>query len=298
MTALAHTVGFIGLGRMGSGIAQNIQRAGFGLVVYNRTLEKTRPFVAAGATAAGTPRQVAAAADFVVTSLMDDRSVLDCVTGDAGILAGMRPGAVHIGTTTVSPNLSARLGRLHAEHGTHYLAAPVGGRPDWAAAGKLLTFVAGEPEVIERCRPLLQSYTADIIEMGEDPAVAASMKLAGNFFVACLLDALGQMFVFAEKRGVNPEIVSNMFKAIMPHPGVQHYLDKIRTRNFSGDAGFTLEGGLKDLQLMLDAAAEARVTLPSANIIRDHCITALAHGMKDRDWSSFTEAVRIDAGQS
>jgi 3-hydroxyisobutyrate dehydrogenase-like beta-hydroxyacid dehydrogenase len=297
MPPTSQTVACIGLGRMGSGIAGNIQKAGFGLVVYNRTPEKTQPFVAAGATAARSPREAVAAADFVVTSLMDDRSVLDSVTGESGILTGMRPDAIHIGTTTISPNLSARLSKLHSEHGTNYLAAPVAGRPDWAASGKLLTFVAGKPEVVERARPVLQSYTAEITVVGEDHAVASSMKLAGNFFIACLLETLGQTFVFAEKRGVNPEAIAGMFKAFIPHPGLQHYMDNIRTRNFDGQAGFTLEGGLKDVQLMLDAAAEAQMPLPFAGVIRDHCITALAHGMKGSDWSAFTEALRIDAGQ-
>jgi 3-hydroxyisobutyrate dehydrogenase-like beta-hydroxyacid dehydrogenase len=282
---------------MGSGIARNIQKAGFSLVVYNRTAEKTRPFVAAGAKAARSPREAAATADFVVTCLMDDRSVLDCVEGADGILAAMRPGAIHIGTTTASPSLSTRLARLHEERGTHYLAGPVAGRPDWAESGKLLTFLGGRPDVIERCRPLLKAYTADILLTSEDPAVAASMKLVGNFFVASLIEALGETFVFAEKRGVDPEVVANMFKGFIPNPGLQQYMDKIRTRNFTSDAGFSLEGGLKDLQLMLDAAAEVRATLPYANVIRDHCVTALAHGMGGRDWSTFTEAIRIDAGQ-
>src|SRR5262249_55233167 len=157
-----------------------------------------------------------------------------------------------IGTTTISPSLSARLGKLHSERGSHYLAAPVGGRPDWAEAGKLFTFVAGDSDGMERCRQVVPAYPAEMMLKGEGPAVAASMKLAGNFFVACLLEALGQTFVFAERRGVNPEILANMFKAFLPHPGLQHYMDKIRTRNFGADAGFSLEGGLKDLQLMLD----------------------------------------------
>jgi 3-hydroxyisobutyrate dehydrogenase-like beta-hydroxyacid dehydrogenase len=282
---------------MGAGIARNIHKAGFGLTVYNRTQEKTQPFVALGAKAAQSPREAAAAADFVVTCLMDDRSVLDCVEGADGILAGMRPGAIHIGTTTTSPSLSTRLAKLHEAKGTHYLAGPVAGRPDWAESGRLLTFLGGRPDVIERCRPLLKAYTADVIMTSEDPAVAASTKLAGNFFVASLLEALGETFVFAERRGIDSEVIANMFKSFIPNPGLQHYMDKIRTRDFTGDAGFSLEGGLKDLQLMLDAAAEARMTLPYANIIRDHCITALAHGMGGRDWSTFTEAIRIDAGQ-
>lgn len=97
------SVSCIGLGRMGSGMAANIQKAGFPLTVYNRTAEKTKRFVAAGATTAGSPREAAAAADIVVTNLMDDASVLDTVMGVNGILAGMRPGAIHLGTSTISP---------------------------------------------------------------------------------------------------------------------------------------------------------------------------------------------------
>ena len=283
---------------MGSGIARNIQRAGFELVVYNRTPEKAKPFLAAGASLGQTPRQAAVDADFVITMLMDDRSVLDVVEGPDGILAGMRPGSIHIGTTTASPGLAARLAKLHSTQGTHYLCAPVAGRPDWADAGKLLTFIAGQPEIIERCRPVLKSYTQEIMVMGEDPAIAASVKLVGNFFVACLIESLGQTLVFAERRGIGSEIIANMFKAMMPNPGFQQYLNKILTRDFKSDAGFSLEGGLKDLQLMLDAAAEVHLSLPYANVIRDHCLIALAHGISGCDWSSFTEAIRIDAGQA
>jgi 3-hydroxyisobutyrate dehydrogenase-like beta-hydroxyacid dehydrogenase len=298
MTVPAARVAFIGLGRMGSGIARNIQKAGFEFVVYNRTPEKTRPFVDSGAVVARTPGEAAAGADFVITMLMDDQSVLDCVLGSDGILAAMTADSIHIGTTTASPGLAARLTKLHDENGSHYLCAPVAGRPDWADAGRLLTFVAGKPEIIERCRPVLQSYTQEIMVMGEDPAVAASVKLVGNFFVACLIESLGQTLVFAERRGVGSEIIANMFKAMMPNPGFQQYLNKILTRDFKSDAGFSLEGGLKDLQLMLDAAADVRMPLPYANVIRDHCLIALAHGMSGCDWSSFTEAIRIDAGQA
>ena len=101
-------LGMIGLGRMGSGIARNIQKSGFPLAVYNRTTEKMTPFVEAGAIAASTPREAAAAADIVVTNLMDDASILSAISGDKGILTGMRRGAIHIGTTTVSPSLSTR----------------------------------------------------------------------------------------------------------------------------------------------------------------------------------------------
>ncbi len=288
------SVACIGLGRMGSGIAANIQKKGFSLTVYNRSAEKAKPFVAAGATAARTPREAAAAANVVVTNLMDDASVLETVNGGNGILAGMREGAVHIGTTTISPNLSARLAAMHAAHGSHYIAGPVAGRPDAAAAGKLITFLAGKPEPLERARPVISAYADRIIPMGEDPAAANSMKLVGNFMVASLVELIGQVYVFAEKRGVDPAIITGMFKQFMP--ATSEYVDRISTRNFD-NAGFTLDAGLKDVMLILDAAAEVHVPLPYAGIVRDKCLAAQARGMNQLDWSVITQISRLNAGQ-
>ena len=118
------TIAHIGLGRMGSGIAKNIQATGCHFTVYNRSTEKMQPFVAAGAKAARTPREAASDADIVVTSLMDDKSVFDVMLGDDGLLAGMRGGAIHIGTSTISPAASTRCFELHAAQGSHYLSAP------------------------------------------------------------------------------------------------------------------------------------------------------------------------------
>ena len=288
------SVACVGLGRMGSGIARNIQNAGFGLTVYNRTTEKMKPLVEAGATAASTPREAVAAADIVVTNLMDDASVLGAVSDDNGILAGMRPDTIHIGTTTISPSLSTRLGELHAAQGSHYVAGPVAGRPDAAAAGKLFTFVAGKPEWLERCRPVMNAYANRIIPMGEDPAIAMSMKLVGNFMVASLIELIGEAYVFAECRGVDPSILTNMFKQYMP--AAAEYVDRICTRDF-GRAGFTLDGGTKDVTLILQAAAEVHAPLSYASVVRDKCLAAQARGMGQMDWSVMTETSRFDAGQ-
>jgi|HubBroStandDraft_6_1064221.scaffolds.fasta_scaffold43747_2 3-hydroxyisobutyrate dehydrogenase-like beta-hydroxyacid dehydrogenase len=288
------SVACIGLGRMGSGIARNIQNAGVRLTVFNRTTEKMKPLVDAGATAASTPREAAASADIVVTNLMDDASVLGSATGDNGILAGMRPNAIHIGTTTISPSLSTRLAELHAAHGSHYVAGPVAGRPDAAAAGKLFTFVAGKPEWLERCRPVMDAYANRIIPMGEDPAIAMSMKLVGNFMVASLIELIGEAYVFGESRGVDPSVLTGMFKQFMP--AASEYVDRICTRDF-GRAGFTLDGGTKDVTLILQAAAEVHAPLSYASVVRDKCLAAQARGMGDLDWSVMTETSRFDAGQ-
>jgi len=292
MNLKEQTIAHIGLGRMGAGIAKNIQTAGSRFIVYNRSTEKMRPFVAAGAKAARTPREAVSEADIVMTSLMDDKSVFDVMMGEDGILAGMRGGTIHIGTSTISPEASTRCFTLHATHGSHYLSAPVLGRPDAAAAGKLFTFVAGEAEIIERSRAVLECYTQNIIVLGEDPASAASLKLAANFFGASLLEVIGEAFTFAEKRGVL-EPLANMLKGFLPP--MAEYLDRIAMRKYD-QAGFTLDAGFKDVRLILDAAGEVHVPLPVADIIRDKCLAALAYGFNDRDWCVFTEITRLNAG--
>ena len=289
------TVAFIGLGKMGAGMARNILKAGFPLVVYNRTQSKMLPFVAAGAKDATSPKEAASGADVVVTSLMDDQSVLDVVTGDDGVLAGLKPGSIHIGTTTVSPRLATQLATLHAEHGSHYVAAPVVGRPDAADAGQLVTIVAGDPEVIERCSRLLQAYTAAITNVGADHRVANSLKLAINYVLASMIELMGQVYAFGERSGIDLSILNGLFQSMFAHPGLQAYATRVRTRDFD-DAGFDLVSGLKDVRLILDAAVDTRVALPYASIIQDKLLSALAHGMAHRDWSATYDITRMNAG--
>ncbi|HEY6935729.1 MAG TPA: NAD(P)-dependent oxidoreductase, partial [Terriglobales bacterium] len=185
------TIAFIGLGRIGSGIAKNVQASGCQFVVYNRTPQKIQPFVAAGAKAAATPREAAASADIVITCLMDDQSVIGVLSGPDGVLAGMRRDTIHIGTSTISPHATTRIAALHNQHGSHYVAAPVLGRPDAAAAARLSTFVAGPGQIIARARPVLETYTQKIFDLGEDHSRAASMKLTANFFVASFVELMG-----------------------------------------------------------------------------------------------------------
>ncbi len=298
MTAAQLSVACLGLGKIGTGIAQSVQRAGHRLIVYNRTAEKTRSFVASGATAARTPREAAAQADIVLTCLMGDESVRENLIGADGILAGMRPGAIHIGTSTITLKATTEFAGLHAAQGSHYLAATFAGHPDHAAAGKLLSFVAGKPEILERCRPVLDAYTARLVVIGENPALAASFKLTVNFFAACLLETMGEAFIFAEKQGLNLEVVSNTLKELMQHPALPRYLEKIRLGDFDEILGSTLDGaGSKDVRLILQTAADAGVPLPFGSVVRDKIIAAQAHGWGQRDWSVLTEIARLDAGR-
>jgi 3-hydroxyisobutyrate dehydrogenase-like beta-hydroxyacid dehydrogenase len=281
---------------MGSGMAQNIQKAGFRLVVYNRTAAKTAAFVSAGANAVATPKAAASAADIVVTSLIDDRSILEMMTASDGILAGLPQHSIHLGTTTISPEASNRLSELHRNHGSHYVATNVLGRPTAAASGELAALVAGDAASIKRCRPVLETFTNMIVEVGEHPAAAARMKLTINFFLSGVIETIGEAYVFAEKHGLNLETVNYLITdQVLPNPALREYAERIRNHRYD-EAGATLVTGMKDLQLILNEAASVKAPLPIANIVRDHILTGLARDQDDLDWCISTEANRIAAG--
>jgi 3-hydroxyisobutyrate dehydrogenase-like beta-hydroxyacid dehydrogenase len=296
MSSQQLSVACLGLGRIGIGIAQSIQRAGHRLIVYNRTPEKAKSLVGSHATLAGTPRDATTRADIVLTCLMDDKSVLENMLGENGILAGMRRGAIHIGTSTVTPKATRHFAKLHADHGSHYLAATFAGHPEHAAAGKLMSFVAGDPAILERARPVLEAYSGKLLLLGDKPELAASFKLVVNFFAACLLETMGEAFTFAEKQGLNSEALGSMIKELLQHPAMAKYVEKIRSRNFEV-LGSTLDGvGSKDIRLITETAAEFQVPLPFASVVRDKIIAAQANGLGERDWSALTEISRLNAG--
>lgn len=289
-------VAVVGLGRMGAGIATNILEAGFELTVYNRTQSKMRPLIEKGAAGTRSPKDAAAGADAVVTCLMDDKSVLDMVTGEHGLLAGLRTGGVHIGASTISPTLAETLAGLHAAQGSHYIAGPVVGRPNMAASGQLLTYVAGEPQVIEKCVPLLNAYTQLVTNLGERHRLANTVKLLINYVVIAQVELIGEVFAFCEKSGIESQTAVDLIDRYLGSVGVKKsYTKAILNRAFE-DAGFELTGGFKDVQLMLQASTDNRAPLDYANIIREKMITALAHGMERWDWSTFYEVTRMNAG--
>jgi 3-hydroxyisobutyrate dehydrogenase-like beta-hydroxyacid dehydrogenase len=288
-------VGFIGLGRMGSVMAHNLLRAGFKLTVYNRTPTKARSLVEVGASQAASPKEAALGADVVITSLMDDQSVLDVVTGDEGLLAGLRTGGIHIGTSTSSPRLAKQLAELHTAHGSFYLAAPVVGRPDAAEARELATFVAGDPDAIQRSRTVFDAYSLIVVNAGVDPAAANILKLLVNYLHTSVIDLVGQAFAMGEKADIDPKIITLMLKTAFPNPNHAYYIDKIRSRDFD-HVGFNLRGGYKDVQLMMQMSEDTRVALPNAVSTSKKFLAALANGMEEKDWSAIYEITRQNAG--
>jgi 3-hydroxyisobutyrate dehydrogenase-like beta-hydroxyacid dehydrogenase len=252
------SVAFIGLGRMGLPMAQHVLKAGF-------PAHRLESYAAEGGTPRGIrrdsgkePAEAASGADVVISSLMDDEAVLSIATGKTGILHSLRPSAIHVGASTVSPKLSDKLERLHRKNKTHYIAGPVLGRPDAAEAGRLMTFVAGDASAIERARPVVASYAPTIIVTGEQPRAANVAKLLANFTLASALDLIGQSLALAEKSKLDPRLAIQMLSGFFGVPAVKEYVTRIAERDFV-PPGFEIAGGLKDIELMIAAARDVNL---------------------------------------
>jgi len=287
-------VAFIGLGNMGGGMAACILKAGFDLTVFNRSRSRMDPLLEAGAKGGASVADTVRDADVVVTSLMDDKSVLDLLA--TGMLEAMKPGAIHLGTTTISPPGADELARLHKEAGTVYVAGPVLGRPDAAAKGELVTLLAGEAEACEQVTPLCRSYARVIDRISDRHSVANSMKLCVNYAVVSLIELMGEIYAFTERSGVPTEKMHHFFDQAFAAPLLKMYAAKIRARDFDGTKGFAMKAGLKDVMLIQDAHERAGVPFEIGAIIRSKMEAGLANGMTDRDWSAIYDVTRRRAG--
>ncbi len=215
---------FIGLGNMGSGIAQCILKGAFDLTVWNRTASKMEPLVMNGAKAAGSAKEAVTDADVVITSLMDDKSILDNVQAADGILAGMKPGAVHVCVTTISPACADQLAEIHSKQGSYYVSGPVVGRPDAAASGQLMSYLAGDPKAVAIATPICNAYSRQVVAISEKPSIANCMKLCINYSVVSVMELIGETYVLAEKCGIPLEHMRDFYQqAAFAHPALKMY---------------------------------------------------------------------------
>jgi 3-hydroxyisobutyrate dehydrogenase-like beta-hydroxyacid dehydrogenase len=288
-------IGFIGLGQMGSGMAANLIKAGHHVTVYNRSPGKVEALAAQGAEPA---RSVAGACrgDVVFTMLADDEAVAGVTFGQDGILGSLRTGATHVSSSTISIALSDRLTGAHIGAGQRYVAAPVFGRPDAAAAAKLFVVAAGEPEAVQSVSPLLEAIGQRTFTVSETPKAANLVKLSGNFMIASVIESVGEAMALVAKGGVDKHqyldiLTSTLFGA----PVYKTYGGLIASENFE-PAGFAAPLGQKDIKLALAAADELRVPMPIASLLRDRFLTLLANGGERLDWSAVGSLPAWEAG--
>jgi 3-hydroxyisobutyrate dehydrogenase-like beta-hydroxyacid dehydrogenase len=288
-------VGFIGLGHMGAGIAANLLRAGHCVTVYNRTPAKAEALVAQGATRASRIAD-ACRGEAVITMLADDDAVADVVLGEGGVVESLPAGALHVSSSTISISMSERLATAHAKAGQRFVAAPVFGRPDMAAAGRLFIAAAGEPAAVAAAAPLFDAIGQKTFIVSETPKAANLVKLSGNFLIAAAIEALGEAIALVGKGGVERhQYVDMLTSTLFDAPIYKTYGALIAGGKFE-PAGFSAPLGAKDIRLALAAGEELRVPLPLANLVHDRFLTLLAHGGDKLDWSAIGALAGKDAG--
>jgi 3-hydroxyisobutyrate dehydrogenase-like beta-hydroxyacid dehydrogenase len=287
-------VGFIGLGNMGSAIAANLLRAGHALSVWNRSPAAAQQLVARGAALAASAAD--AAHGEVLMSMLADDAAHRAVLLEGKVLASAQRGLIFVNLATISVALARELHAAAQERGVEYVAAPVFGRPEAAAAAKLNVVVAGAPAALERLGPLFGAISEHVWPMGPEPARANAVKLAGNFMIASALETMGEATALAEAYGVAPgEFLKVLTSTLFAAPVFQNYGRLIAERRYT-PAGFKLPLGLKDVRLALQAAEEAHVPLPFASVLRDHFLEAIATGHADEDWAAVAELTARHAG--
>src|SRR6266853_369405 len=250
--------GFIGLGHMGAAMAANLVKAGHDVTVFNRSREKRRALLELGAHEAGTVAD-ACHGEVVVTMLADDTAVADVALARHGIVETLAKGAIHVSMSTISVALSKRLSEAHAHAGQRFVAAPVFGRPDAAAAAKLFIVAAGEAAAVETCKPLFDALGQKTVPISGEPAAANLVKLSGNFLLAAAIEALGEAIALVGKAGIDRRAyVDLLTSTIFPAPAYKTY----------------------------------------GSLLHDRFLRLLAHGGDSLDWAAIGGLAAQDAGDT
>jgi 3-hydroxyisobutyrate dehydrogenase-like beta-hydroxyacid dehydrogenase len=290
-------VGFIGLGNMGVAMAATLIKAGHELTVYNRTPAKAQALVDQGARYALTVAD-ACRGEVVITMLSDDNALENVVFGENGIATVLSAGAIHISSSTVSVALADKLTAAHAAKGQKFVAAPVFGRPEAAAASKLFIAVAGADDAVDACMPIFNALGQRTFRFGPKPSAAALVKISGNFLIASVLESLSEVLALVGKGGLNQrEYLDFLTSTLFTAPVYKTYGGLIIEKKFQ-PAGFAAPLGLKDVRLALSAGENLRVPLPLASLLRDRFLTLLARGGESLDWSAIAQVAAADSGQT
>jgi len=275
-------IAFLGLGNMGSAMARRLLTAGHEVTVWNRSAAAAEALVEDGAAVAASATEAVAGQEVVFSMLFDD-AAHEAVLLDGGAIAGMDKGALHIACSTISAGLSERLTAAHVERGQEFVAAPVFGRPNVAAEGKLWIVVAGPEAAVNLARPLLAVLSRGISVVGDKPSQAHALKLAGNFLITMMIQGMAEAVVFGKANGLEPEmLLETVNSALFQSPFYAAYSKVIL--NPPTPPGATVALGRKDLTLFLEAARDTRLAV--AERISDRFTEAIADGLGSSDWAA------------
>jgi 2-hydroxy-3-oxopropionate reductase len=288
------TIGYIGLGLMGKSIARNILKAGFPLVIHNRSRVAVEELVTEGARAATTPAEVAGQVDVIFTNLPDTPDVEKVVLGEKGILEGAHPGLIWVDNSTIKPTAARSISARLAEQGIFSLDAPVSGGDVGARNATLAIMVGGPVEALEKIMPVFQAMGKTVTHVGEAGAGQVA-KAANQIMVAAQMVAMGELLIFSQKAGVDP---MKIVEAIKGGAAQCWTLDVKPPRLFAGNRtpGFKAYMQAKDLNIILETAREYGIPLPSAAVDAQLYNAMLQNGMGELDNSAVIGVIEELAG--
>jgi len=289
-------VGFIGLGRMGQGMARQLLDGGHDLLVYNPTSSKTAELVSRGAAAADTPAAASSGRDVVISMLPSDSSLLAVLGGHDGLIEGMSADCIHMAMGTHGVPAINLVNEQHKSAQQSFIACPVLGRPDLAAQGLLSLVIAGPRSSVDTVWPLLELMGTRIIDIGDNPQGSTAVKIANNFVLGCAIESMGEAFSLVEKLGVgSEEFLDVLLQGLFGSPAYEVYGKLIASKGWDS-GGATAIIGLKDADLAIEAGAAANLPLPSVHIWRAYLERAIERGEGHLDWAVMAKEQARAAG--
>jgi len=287
-------VGYIGLGLMGKSMARNILKAGFPVVIHNRSHAAVQELMAEGATPADSPAEVAKQVDVVFTNLPDSPDVEKVALGPQGIIAGAHKGLIYVDNSTIKPATACKIATELDEKGVLCLDAPVSGGDIGARQGTLTIMVGGPAEALERVMPVLQALGKTITHIG-GAGTGQITKAANQIMTAAQMIAMSELLIFSQKAGADPHRVVDAIRAGSAQCWT---LDSKPSRLFSGNRtpGFKARMHFKDLGIVLDTAREYGIPLPSVAINAQIYAAMVGMGMGDLDNSAVISVIEAMAG--
>lgn len=286
-------IGFIGLGHLGTPIAENLLEHHKDLMVYNRTRSKAKPLEEKSAKICSSVKELASACDVVFTMVSDDAAIKEITEGENGIAVNLKKSGIHISMSTILPATSDHLFQLHHQHNNHYIACPVSGRPEAARDKKLNFIISGDNEIINTIKPLLNDAGAvNIWEYGKEPGNANAAKLCTNFMILAALQAMAEGINLAKKSGIDKALWMKMITSTLFNAGVYINYGNILLNEAYQPASFSLKLGLKDASLVMKQAEITGSKMFIGDIVNQQLKQLFENGYGDYDWSAIALSVK------
>lgn len=286
-------LGFIGLGNLGTPIAENLLESTKQLHVFNRTTAKAKTLVEKGAILCDSLKELASQCDVVFSIVSDDTALKEITSGNEGLAANLKKGGIHISISTVLPATAKELSALHNQYHNFYLATPVMGRPEAARARKLNFLISGDQQAIENVKPFLtKAGGAGIWEFGNEPEAANVAKLCSNFLIVSAIEAMAEGIQLARKSNLDASQWMNMLTQTMFNAPIYINYGNILLKETYQPPGFSLRLGLKDVNLVLKQASSVNAKMPIGNIVHTQLEHGVQNNLGEHDWTAIQLALK------